>query len=80
LKPIVPLSAALLVLLVLVAYAVLDLGRGDPVRNEARAKIQLLLAALDAYESDVGMYPTTEEGLQALSLRPANVKNWNGHI
>jgi general secretion pathway protein G len=44
------------------------------------AKVQLedLAATLDMYKLDVGMYPTTEEGLNALIEAPANAKRWNG--
>ncbi|WP_034921004.1 type II secretion system major pseudopilin GspG, partial [Candidatus Accumulibacter vicinus] len=34
--------------------------------------------ALDTYRLDVGHYPTTEEGLNALLTRPANATRWNG--
>jgi general secretion pathway protein G len=35
-------------------------------------------AALDLYKSDVGQYPNTAEGLDALVKQPAGVDNWNG--
>lgn len=44
----------------------------------ARAQIELLGTALDSYRLDVGRYPTTEQGLQALRREPSGVRNWNG--
>jgi len=46
----------------------------------ARAQIEMLGAALDAYRLDLGRYPTTEEGLAALVQRPAgaNGAQWRG--
>ena len=35
-------------------------------------------AGLDLYHLEVGRYPNTEEGLQALSEEPSGVSNWNG--
>jgi general secretion pathway protein G len=46
----------------------------------ARAQIEMLGAALDAYRLDLGRYPTTDEGLGALMQRPtgASVTQWRG--
>lgn len=47
----------------------------------ARSQIQMLGAALDAYRLDNGRYPSTEQGLEALSLAPAlelRSRNWRG--
>lgn len=33
---------------------------------------------LDLYKLDVGRYPTTEEGLNALVTKPASATGWNG--
>src|SRR3984957_3650507 len=40
--------------------------------------IERLASVLDLYKLDVGVYPTTEQGLQALVERPADVAEWNG--
>jgi len=37
-----------------------------------------MLTALDQFELDVGRFPTTKEGLEALVQRPAGVKQWQG--
>jgi len=44
----------------------------------AAAQIELLSSSLDTYRLDVGRYPTTEQGLQALRKSPKGVKNWDG--
>jgi len=33
---------------------------------------------LDLFYLDAGRYPSTEEGLGALAVRPAGVSSWNG--
>ena|ERR1700722_8517299 len=35
-------------------------------------------SALDLYNFDVGQYPTTSQGLDALMHRPGNLTTWNG--
>lgn len=44
----------------------------------AHQSIERISSVLDLYKLDVGSYPTTEEGLQALASKPAEVDNWNG--
>ena len=44
----------------------------------ARAQIQAFGKALDTYRIDVGRYPTTEQGLDALFKRPENEPKWQG--
>lgn len=44
---------------------------GDAKQQGARAQIELLGLALDAYRLDNGRYPTTEQGLAALWQAPA---------
>jgi general secretion pathway protein G len=53
-----------------------QVGRSE-VRS-AQAQIAALRNALDAYRLDMGGYPTTEQGLAALSTRPQNAARWNG--
>jgi general secretion pathway protein G len=40
--------------------------------------IERLGSVLDLYKLDVGSYPTSEQGLQALAERPADVTAWSG--
>lgn len=44
----------------------------------ARAQIVSLEKALDQYHLDVGNFPSTEQGLGALSARPQGVEKWAG--
>ena len=44
----------------------------------AKAQIDALDKALDQFRLDVGRYPTTEEGLQALVAAPSNEPAWSG--
>lgn len=44
----------------------------------ARQSIQRLGTVLDLYDLDVGSYPTTQEGLQALIQKPPGADQWNG--
>lgn len=46
----------------------------------AKAQIEGLEKALDTYRLDMGHYPSTEEGLAALMVRPASdtANKWNG--
>ena len=68
--------------------ALLDVGRPAPAPparpsakiDVAKSNIASLQTALDAFEVDVGRYPTAAEGLQALVVRPQSVKDqdWRG--
>jgi general secretion pathway protein G len=40
--------------------------------------LQSLQTALDAFEVDTGRYPTSQEGLKALTASPAGLANWHG--
>jgi general secretion pathway protein G len=44
----------------------------------ARAQIEMFGTALDTFRLDVGRYPTTQEGLEALRQRPSGVERWDG--
>lgn len=44
----------------------------------ARAQIDALEKALDHYRLDNGRYPTTAQGLAALSTKPAGAARWDG--
>ena len=54
-------------------------------RHESRAKLQsaksqisLFETAIDTYRLEVGKFPTTDQGLQALRARPQGVEKWGG--
>ena len=44
----------------------------------AKAQVELLGTALDTLRLDVGRYPTTQEGLEALRRRPGGMERWDG--
>ena len=44
----------------------------------ARAQIDVLTKSIDNYRLDVGRFPTAEEGLQALVVKPASADKWAG--
>ena len=48
--------------------------------NTKTAKLQIedFSTALDAFRLDMGRYPNTAEGLQALVTQPAGANRWNG--
>ena len=46
--------------------------------NVARAQIDALGKALDQYRLDVGAYPTSAQGLQALVVKPGGAAGWQG--
>jgi len=51
------------------------LGKGK--QSAAKAQIELLGQTLDQFRLDVGRYPSTQEGLNALVVNP-NVDKWDG--
>lgn len=53
-----------------------QLGKSEG--KAAQAQIASIAKALDLYRIDVGRYPTTEQGLAALSTAPANEPRWRG--
>jgi len=44
----------------------------------AKAQIELLSTALDTFRLDVGRYPSTQEGLDALRTKPGAIERWDG--
>src|SRR4029077_7200757 len=44
----------------------------------AAQSVERLATVLDMYKLDVGTYPTTDQGLQALITQPQGVARWNG--
>jgi general secretion pathway protein G len=55
------------------------IGKGEKAKADA-AKIEIsqIAQTLDLYKLEIGRYPTTQEGLQALITAPAGVNSWNG--
>jgi len=44
----------------------------------ARAQIGSFMTALGSYKLDTGVLPSTDEGLQALRVKPGNLDQWQG--
>ena len=51
---------------------------GGAKTKTAGIQIKDLEQTLEMYKLDVGRFPSTEEGLQALVTRPGNAAGWNG--
>jgi general secretion pathway protein G len=47
-------------------------------QKAAKAQISLFETAIDTYRLDVGRFPTTQQGLDALRTAPSGVDNWDG--
>lgn len=46
--------------------------------DTARTQIEHLASTLEMYYIDIGRYPTSSQGLQALVQDPGDVNNWSG--
>ena len=51
---------------------------GKSKQKAAKAQMALFETALDTYRLDVGKYPTSDMGLQALRTAPDNSEKWDG--
>ena len=51
---------------------------GGARNSVARQSIERISSVLDLYRLDIGSYPTSDQGLQALNVRPAGAVSWNG--
>jgi general secretion pathway protein G len=51
---------------------------GSSKQKIARIEIERIAGNLDIYKLDVGSYPTSDQGLQALINRPQGAERWNG--
>ena len=51
---------------------------GGAKTKTAAIQIKDLEQALEMYKLDVGQFPSTEQGLNALAEKPAGVVGWNG--
>src|SRR3954451_18550432 len=53
--------------------------KADQARiTAARSQMQNFMTALGSYKLDTGLFPTTEQGLAALRLKPNDLNQWNG--
>ncbi len=76
----VELLVVIVILGLLVTFAAPPVFRylGKAKSDTARIQIQNLTATMDLFRLDVGRYPTQDEGLQALVVRPSAAETWNG--
>ncbi len=44
----------------------------------AQSQISLFETAIDTYRLDVGKFPTTDQGLMSLRVKPNDEENWDG--
>jgi general secretion pathway protein G len=51
---------------------------GSAKEKIAHQSIERLATVLDMYKLDLGSYPTTDQGIQALINRPPGVNRWSG--
>jgi general secretion pathway protein G len=51
---------------------------GSSKQKIAQQSVERLAGVLDIYKLDVGTYPTTEQGLQALVAKPSDAAGWAG--
>ncbi len=47
-------------------------------QNAAKTQVEMFGQALELFRLDVGRYPSTSEGLQALRVNPGGTENWDG--
>jgi len=69
--------AILALLIGLVAPAMIR-QLGSAKHKVAEQSIERISGILDIYRLDIGSYPTTEQGLNALAAKPSGVSGWNG--
>jgi general secretion pathway protein G len=79
----ITLIEMLVVVTIIALFAALVLPKmmhqADRARiTAAHAQINAYLTALGSYKLDTGVFPTTDQGLQALRQRPEAVENWQG--
>ncbi|HLH30736.1 MAG TPA: type II secretion system major pseudopilin GspG [Terriglobia bacterium] len=79
----ITLIELLVVMVIIAMFATLvgsRLFRNVEKSRQAVAKEQIaeFESTLDLFRLDVGRYPTTAEGLDALHAKPSGVENWDG--
>ena len=79
----VTLIEMLVVVTIIMLFAVLVaprfLNKADQARRvAAKAQVNAFSTALGAYKLDTGTFPTTEQGLNALRVRPEGAAQWAG--
>src|SRR5580698_9337451 len=65
-----------LIAAVVIPQTIGQLGKAQS--RAAKLQVQSLTAALELFQGDNGRFPTAQEGLQALLVRPVGLDNWSG--
>lgn len=73
----------LVVILIIAVLAAMIVPRlvtrgGQAKQAAARGNLATIRGLIEAFRIDAGRYPTTDEGLNALRERPADVDKWEG--
>jgi general secretion pathway protein G len=73
----------LVVLTIIALFAALVaprmLKKSDAARvTAAHAQVNSFMTALGTYKLDTGVFPTTDQGLNALRVKPEGVNQWQG--
>ena len=76
----IELLVVITILGLLAAIVVPNVNRllGSSRHKLTEQDIERVAGILDIYRLDVGSYPTTEQGMAALLVKPPGVANWNG--
>jgi len=76
----IELLLVLVILSILAAVVVPKFTNRSEQAREAAAKTEISSVdnALDQFEIDNGRYPSSEEGIAALTTQPGNCPNWKG--
>lgn len=76
----VELLVVILIIAILAAMIVPRIVSRTAQAKQASARGDLVVLAkmLDTYRLDVGYYPSTDEGLEALRTRPNDANGWQG--
>ena len=79
----ITLIELLVVMVIIALFATLVgqrvFGKMDKAKQTAaQSQMATFESTLDLFRLDVGRYPTTEEGLQSLQVKPPNVEGWDG--
>ena len=76
----IEMLVVILILSILAALIIPKLvGRADDAKvAAAKSDIASMSSAIEQYRLDNGSYPSSDDGLMALRVRPSNANNWKG--
>ena len=78
----IEIMVVIVILAILASFVIQNTaGMTDEARiTKAKSDISTLQNALEMYKLNNYDYPTTDQGLQALIEKPADVKNWRRYV